>query len=340
MSLVDDLYKALRAEGRVAYLNSNNTEMSCRCPYCGDSSKDKSHAHLYISCDPPFKFFCQRCEASGIVGDNVLEDIGIHDDELSMGFHREIKKFKRNTTIHDSSLAYLKVRNPKFPKYDLKGRFKEKLGYMEDRLGFTLRKEDLLRYRVIGSLEDFLILNKLDHMLDDDKFSKDCWMVDKFGLGWLSRDGSHASFRFIAGDFKKRFKTINLDPYGEGSKVFTIRSELGLMAPEIEVVMTEGFFDVLSVHHNFFNGERVRNRVFCAINGKGFNLFPLMLMKMGFLNINLTLYSDNDISLDDYRFILPEWRYNRIRVIYNRHEGQKDFGVRKELILPKIFKLK
>ena len=32
----------------------------------------------------------------------MLEDIGVHDDELSMGFHREVKKFKRNTTILDT----------------------------------------------------------------------------------------------------------------------------------------------------------------------------------------------------------------------------------------------
>lgn len=340
MTLIDDLYKSLRSEGRVAYFNSNKTELSVRCPYCGDSSKDRSHAHLYLSVDPPYKFFCQRCEASGIVNDGVLEDIGVHDDELSMGFHRAVKAFKRNTTVHGSSLAYLKVKNPKFPKYDLKGRFKEKLEYMEDRLGTRISREDLLRYRVIGSLEDFLILNGLEHLLDDDKMSKDCWLVDKFGLGWLSRDGSHASFRFISGNMKKRFKTINMDPYGEGSKIYTVRSKFDLMAPEVEVVMTEGFFDILSVHRNLFDSDRSRNRVFCAVGGKGFNLFPLTLMKMGFLNINLTLYSDNDISLDDYKYILPQWRYNRIRVVYNRSEGQKDFGVRSELITPKTYKLK
>jgi len=112
------------------------------------------------------------------------------------------------------------------------------------------------------------------------------------------------------------------------------------MAPDIEVVMTEGFFDIVSVYNNFYREKDNLNRVFTAINGKGFNLFPSTLMRMGFLNMNLVIYSDNDISLDDYRRILMMYKYKSVRIIFNKFEGQKDFGVKSELILPKQFKLK
>jgi hypothetical protein len=340
MALIDDLYRALREAKRVAYFNANKTELNLRCPYCGDSIRDKTHAHLYVSVSAPYSFFCQRCETSGILNDDVLNDIGVFDDEIALGIHKEVKRYKSNTTVNGSSLSYLKFKKPKFPKYQLTGSFKKKLKYMEDRLGVPFGRDDLLKYRIIGSLEDFLVLNGMEKLLDDDRMSKDCYLVDKFGLGWLSRDCSHATFRYIDGDFKRRFKTICLDPFGEGSKIYTIRSDLELMAPEVNVVMTEGVFDLLSVYNNFFAGKQNKNHVFCAINGKGFNLFPTMLMRMGFLNMNLTIYSDNDVSLDDYQFILPEWRYNKIRICYNQMEGQKDFGVRKDLIKPKMFKLK
>ena len=95
MSLIDDLYGVLRDANKVAYFNANHTELSVRCPYCGDSMKDRTHAHLYINVNPPYSFYCQRCESSGILNDGSLEDIGVFDDELSLAFHKSIKKFKR-----------------------------------------------------------------------------------------------------------------------------------------------------------------------------------------------------------------------------------------------------
>lgn len=341
MSVIDDLHDSLREAGKVAYFNANKTELSIRCVYCGDSVRDTSHAHFYISVNAPYSFFCQRCETSGILNDSVLNDIGVYDEEIALEVHRQVKKHRSNTTVSDSGLSYLRFKSPKFPKFQLNGSFKKKLAYMEERLGMKLTREDLLRYRIIGSFEDFLVLNGMEKMLDqNERLARDAYLVDRYGVGWLSRDGSHASFRFIDGDFKKRFKTICLDPYGEGSKVYTIRSKLDLLAEEIEIVMTEGVFDIISVYNNFFSRGNNKNRVFCAINGKGFNLFPTMLMRMGFLNVNLTVYSDNDISLDDYRYILPQWKYNKIQICYNQAESQKDFGVKRSLITPKMFKLK
>lgn len=339
-TILDDLYKALRADKKVAYFNSHKSELQVRCPYCGDSTKDKTSAHLYISTTSPYSFFCQRCESKGILNGGTLDDLSVSDDELLNDIQREYRAFRKDTSVREGSRGILSLTQAKFPKYDFRGDFRHKKAYIDERLGINSDRETLRGFKIINSLEDFVILNKMEHLFDDKQFSKDCWLVDKFAVGWLSQDNTYASFRFFDGNFQKRFKTIGFDRYGEGSKVYTMRSQLEIMAPDIEIVMTEGFFDIASVYNNFYRAKDNLNRVFTAINGKGFNLFPATLMRMGFLNINLSIYSDNDISLDDYKYILPDYKYKSIRITYNRADGQKDFGVRPELIIPKTYRLK
>ena len=64
---------------------------------------------------------------------------------------------------------------------------------------------------------------------------------------------------------------------------------------------------------------------------------------MGFLDINLEMYSDSDVSLNHYKYSLikgNEHYFNKIRVHYNIYDGEKDFGVPLSRIKEKIYKLK
>ena len=337
---IEDLYRLMKSERRVAYMNSDRSELSVRCPYCGDSAKDKTHAHFYISTKSPFYFFCQRCETTGAFNSEALEDIGCHDDELGVALNKEIKRKFRDRTVRSGDMPLLAKSQIKLPKYDLGGDFAWKLKYIEERMGLRIGRNELRQHRIINSASDFLILNGMEKLLDDEKMERDCYLVDKYGLGWLSRDASHMTFRFIRGDFKKRFKTICIDPYRLGSKIFTIPSPVEKMARNVNLVMTEGFFDLWGVHSHIFQGKTVQNRILAAINGKGINLFPKMLMRSGYLDIDLEIYSDNDVSTDKYEYLLDMDRYNSIKIHYNVAEGEKDFGVRKEQIRCKTFRLK
>ena len=91
--LIETLNSRLKEKGKVVYFNSNKTELMTRCPYCGDSIKDRSHAHFYIKTIPPFSFYCQRCESSGLVDDKVINDLDSNIDGLGIDFFKEIKKF-------------------------------------------------------------------------------------------------------------------------------------------------------------------------------------------------------------------------------------------------------
>ena len=326
-TVIDSLYKSLSSSNKVVYFNPSKTELMCRCPYCGDSVKSNLSAHLYIKTEPPFAFFCQRCESSGLLNKDLMHDISVDDYDLEMLIRKEITDFKRNNLT--TKFSFQKPTVLKIPK--IQDDFSWRKSYIEERIGCELTKNDIRDFRLIPNFEDLLVLNKLDYMLNNKKFLDDCLLCDAKGIGWLSRDNSHAVFRLV--DHHMRYKVIKLSDSLTCSKVYSIRNDIDLTSLNLEVIMTEGTFDILSVFKNLYKGEHSKNRIFCASSGKGFNYFPIYLQReYGFLNISLHIYSDNDVDLDRYNEMLRKNRFDSIDISYNIHQGEKDFGVPLNLI--------
>ena len=61
LDIIGGLLDYLLADKKLAYFNSSRTELTVRCPYCGDSTKNLHHGHMYIATHAPYSFFCQRC---------------------------------------------------------------------------------------------------------------------------------------------------------------------------------------------------------------------------------------------------------------------------------------
>ena len=76
---------------RPSYQTTSRREIRVRCPYCGDSAKDKSSAHFYIEMQPPFRYHCFKCEASGVLNNGVLQDLEIYDTDVAMSVVNENK---------------------------------------------------------------------------------------------------------------------------------------------------------------------------------------------------------------------------------------------------------
>lgn len=335
--IIERLFSSIKENNKPAYFTSGKEELTVRCPYCGDSVKDKSHCHLYIKVEPPFLFFCQRCESSGVVNDGFLEDMNIDNDSLSRDVFAVSRQYQRNTTL--KSKRSINAKALKFPKYT--SEFNWKKEYIEERLDSDVTKADLLQYKVISNFEDFLVLNELESMLDDNIFYKQCKTLDKYSLGWVSRDATHITFRYIKGNFNYRFKTVKISDNPEASKTYVLGSKVDRMAKDVELVISEGFFDIVSVYRNFYKKKDNLNRIFCAVNGKGFNQFPHFLQRnYGYLNLNLKIYADNDQNVCHYKNLLQMHRYDSIQIYHNVFEKEKDFGVPLDRIKVKIHKLK
>ena len=322
-NVINTLFDDLKKSNKVVYLNSSRTELSCRCPYCGDSVKNASSAHLYIKTEAPFSFFCQKCESSGLLNQQLLSDLLVDNSDLSHLIKVEMNEFKKSNLTNKVSIQKSRQLKIPTPQSD----FDWKREYIENRLGCEITKKDILNLRIIPHLEDLLVLNKMEKMLDNKSFREKCYDIDKNGVGWLSQDNSHAVFRMVNGPY--RYRNIKLTNSVVSSKVYTVKNKIDILSNKFTIILTEGIFDVLSVFKNLFNGENNPDRLFVASNGKGFSYFPLRFQReYGFLNLDLHIYSDNDVSLDYYKDLFKfNKRFSEVNIFFNTFKGEKDFGV-------------
>lgn len=340
--VITDIYTELTNAKRVVYFNSGKTELVVRCPYCGDSIKDATHAHLFIQVAEPHYFYCQRCETKGFLNSDLIKDIEVSDD-IGRDLDRNLKTFLKNTNKTSSSInTFKKNKKLVFPKYNFNSSsFIKRLDYFTKRLGIQeITRLELLGYKIIGNFLDFLTINNLTHLLDNPKFYGLTKNIDDRAIGFLSYDNNYIVFRFIDHSFKYRYLNLSLNyPYDIGNKSYCIKNNIDIFEPDIELVLAEGIFDIISVYRNFYSGMDNSKKLFFAVAGKSFNLVPNLINRMGFLNLNLSIYSDNGITVNNYKYKMNTERYNSVIVSYNIFDGEKDFGVPKEKITRKSLKI-
>jgi len=79
-----------------------------------------------------------------------------------------------------------------------------------------------------------------------------------------------------------------------------------------------------------FNTE---NKIFASVNGKGYGLVINHFARLGFLNMDISIYSDADVNIGMYHGLkkaYPIIASNSTRVFYNTIE--KDYGTKFEKI--------
>ena len=317
------------------YFNTAKTEISIRCIYCGDSVNSPKSAHLYIELNNPtcFKFYCQKCNEGGMVTPDFLKDIHIYDNELNLALfklNKNLKYKKKNLENYFLIGGNIKRKKLTFPK--LEGTIDEyfKLKYVIDRLGVEFKaKEAAEKYKIILNFEKFIEHNKITIFTERDK------VLDSLNdncVGFLSYDQSHIIFRSINPEIT-RFRYHNYNIFGnyENSKrMYTIKTSIDILKPKINVIVTEGILDILGVYNHFYKDKKEDNHIFIAVNGKGYSLIFQNLARMGFLDMDIEIYSDNDVNrrfyqnMKKYNSILKN---NKIKLYYNTIG--KDFGVEK-----------
>jgi hypothetical protein len=309
-----------------SYQTTNKKEVRVRCAYCGDSKNDKTHAHLYIEMKPPFKFYCQRCSTAGILNQQTLRDLGIFDGELSMMVISASKNVKRG--INEK----IQYKNNKLKLEPIEGiQSSNIVNYMSNRfqrqfdLGYVVKK-----FKVVSDARQFFIDNNINILPGQYDFNN--------SVGFVSSDNSHVIFRDMTGNQPKRYYNLNLQPSVEKSttnKMFNIRSAVDVLSETVNLVMTEGIFDIIGVYEYFYKDkvQDQNNYIFASANGKGYAAVIMNYMRMGFLNINITIYSDSDVNTYFFKNLkesLPYIKTSNITVFYN--EKGKDFGIPQEEI--------
>lgn len=328
------LYDTLKNNVKPCYLNNSGTEISIRCPYCGDSIKSENSAHLYIKTDVPFFYFCQRCNTSGIVTPDFLKDIKVYDTSLATEIYNVNKTMKYNKSKKSKHSEFANKDGIFIPpaagtKLELK-----KLNYINNRLGTNISLEEAVdKFRMILNFKEFILYN------DIDEFTESTEMVAKLhktALGFLSYDQSNIVFRSFLSKEESGYRYHNynvLGNYEDSKRFYTIQSKIDIFQTELNVVATEGIIDIIGVYNHFYKDKDNSNTLFVAINGKGYNLVFNYLARLGFLKMNISIFSDSDVDISFYKYIKSQndiLSNQKIKIYYNKIG--KDYGVKKEQI--------
>lgn len=314
---------------RVWNLTTNYKDIAVRCPICGDSRKHANSCHMYIKLDigddEPYTFYCQRCKAKGIVDSSFLKLLKIFDGELNVAIGLKNKSAaKKNKKWKPITRNHLVLPEPQDTKIN-----KIKLKYINDRLGLSMGFEDLSKYKIILNLYDLLDANGVDFLTQNEKF---CDTLDKNFIGFVSYDNNYVILRNLS---KKnmpdlRYYNYNIfNNYDNTKKFYTIPTKIDILNPKLNVRISEGVFDILGVYHHMEKNPP-DNTIFASVNGVGYNLIFMHLAKMGFLDMDISIYSDNDQSVADYKRMKESMKSilsNKIVLNYNKMPNEKDFGV-------------
>lgn len=332
-----DLYTHLKNNVKVCKLNSAKTEIVTRCPYCGDSRKDPYKGHLYIQNQPPYKYFCQRCQSSGVTNRNLLQLLECENFVILNQIQREYEEYSRKVKVkYGSNLSFLSNKKIVFPRPTHKDKMKVK--YLEERLGITITDEDIDRYKIVFSITNFLKENKID-ILEKNKnnkqFTSNIYKIENFCVGFLSADKSTIIFRSM--DPSKtyyRYNNFTIFPEVDSKKTYVLSNALDLNSKVFDIHITEGIFDIIGVFNHVKNKEMNPNSLYIANAGKSYLVTSNFIKKLSILNADIHIYSDSDVDLDFYKDMLrqePFYEMNGINIYYN-NKG-KDFGVCKNEIL-------
>lgn len=346
--VIYELYTSLNHSGRLAYFNSSKSELITRCPYCGDSLTNTNHGHLYIATIAPFSFFCQRCETKGYLNTITIKEFEIDDPSLTIEINKISRAAIKNTTkIFGNSALLTGKRKLILPEYNTTAKsFLRKIDYLEERFDTELSIADLKALKIIMNYDDFIDLNCLGNM---DKFyslteyntNLRKWLR-MYSIGFLSTDTNYINFRHtkLPGNDRRYYTESNNRPIDIGSRIFTIENEIDLFSNDITLILAEGVMDITSIWINLYDKLQDPNVIFGAVNGRAYKLFINTMRRMGFFTINLEIYSDSEITLNNYKYNLNLNHFSKVQIHYNQFEGEKDFGVPKERIKKKTFKLK
>lgn len=335
MNDVEDIRELILRNKKPSYQTTNKKEVRVRCPYCGDSRKDLSSAHLYIEMRAPFRFHCFKCETSGVLNNQTLRDLEIFDTNINSALINANKVYKdsqgvQKVQIHNKHKNITNIADESVLTTN-------SLNYFNSRFNTNLDAEYVSKkFRTVLNPIKFFNDNKIYAPNNHYDFGK--------SIGFISSDTSHIVFRDISGMQKRRYYNFNMYPYDDesiASKIFNLSSSVDIMSEKVNLVITEGIFDIIGVYLHFYKDTpSEENTIFAAACGKGFNAVILHYIRSGFLDLDITIYSDADVDISFYRNLKTTSEYLKhckLTIYYNslydpKTGYGKDYGVPKEQI--------
>lgn len=307
---------------------SAQSELVCRCPYCGDSRKSH-HGHLYIKVklhegESPV-FYCHRCQVKGVANSEFLRNLGIFDIELSGTLTKYNRIVASNPANRYKFLEKAELLNPIATQID---QSYTKLEYISNRIGVQLNFQELLKLKICLNLFDLLDINEITNLSVSKGMASG---LDADFIGFVSVDNKYIISRNVGTWFDGRYFKYNIfGSYDNTKSFYSIPNRIDMMATApVEINIAEGPFDIVSVFYNLKN-QNLDNTLYIANCGSGFLGTIRYFIKYGFVDCKINIYSDGDKDIGFYKYIknqLKDMLVDEFDIYYNVYPGEKDFGV-------------
>lgn len=315
-----------------AHYNGQRTFVRMRCPFCGDSKIDVNKTRLYVKVylvdeDDSLYYHCHNCSAHGSIKELIDRLEEINPGSIDNNLYTDIVKMKRRNG------KFTKLLNAKIIKYKIPNRKqitnnksnRDKIEYLKNRLGINLTEDKLEKYKLIIDFRKFLEINNINldnHTID---------VISQNYIGFLSNDNGSITFRNIIPNIGKNYRYFIQTLKQGAKKLYTISTEIDIMK-SVEIYMAEGVFDIIGVYENIVTNKN--NDLFVAICGNSYgSVLKYLICKYGIIFFNVTIYSDQDVSIEKLRNDLSRLGnriHGSVKVYYN--ELEKDYGVTKDKI--------
>lgn len=316
-----------------AKMASGGKEITFRCPFCGDSIKDRNARHFYMSLptdDTPSLFRCFKCDARGVTTPRMLASIGITDSELAIGlemFNSSVLSMSKNQKYSDSKIYYLK-------NYISECEMSyAKLGYINKRLGLNLNFKDLIDNKIVLNLFDLFQANPNLIPTRDDRIMRE---LNGAFLGFISLDNCFVNMKNLMLDqvsknINKRYiNYVVFNKYDNTQKYYVPPININYSKPGlIKIHIAEGPFDILSIKYNL--RKEIDQNIYVSMGGNTYlHILETFIKMYGLINVEPHIYLDNDV--DAYRISndIADYisDYNMSLYIHtNVYPNEKDFGV-------------
>jgi len=191
----------------------------------------------------------------------------------------------------------------------------DKVKYITSRLGIEYHN----RYKIVDSISNFININNIKNYNH-----KMIPILERYYVGFISYDNSHIIFRNINTKCDKKYRYHNFKIF-EGNKSYIISKDINIMTPVLNIVLAEGCFDIIGIYNKYSDiyGD---NTIYGAVCGNSYLSLIKTIIKRGFMNVDIHIYSDNDIDVEHYKHIKSDilMKNNNINVYYN--QIGKDYG--------------
>lgn len=312
--------------------SSDGIQAMCDCFECGGYTT-RTGGCMSVKIMPDegepmyYKCFRAACGASGILTPKVLEKMGCADVDTLM----ELAAYNKTLSIK-SDKRFNAKRHRQFELVNLNTRDnRDKLAYINQRLGVNFTTSDLRKYKIQLGLYDFLNINGIRRLAYSKKY---CDILDEHTVCFVSMYSDYLICRDISKDLRtgKRYTQYraNGTPEKTDMKLYCIPGEIDILDPNpADINIAEGSFSILGAYLHTDLGRDHKNSLWLANCGSEYkNTLMHIVKQYGLLDICLHIWSDSEIKVSKYERLIKEIKdrvhFSKVYIHYNTKA--EDFG--------------